>query len=70
MEISQKESDRRRRSVDATTRLVQSEGLPITARMRQVDQRYISGEIDWTEYNRIQREWRPGIGEESMEINQ
>jgi predicted DNA binding protein len=51
------QEEMRREQVAHSTRMVQSEGLPVSDRMRELDQRYISGEIDWKEYNRIQREW-------------
>jgi hypothetical protein len=35
--------------------------------MREVDQRYILGEIDWTEYNRIQREWWSRFERQTLE---
>jgi hypothetical protein len=37
--------------------MIQSEGLQPTARMLALDQQYISGEIGFTEYTRIQLAW-------------
>jgi len=55
--ITQQKSDTRRKHVAHATRMIQSEGLQPTARMLALDQQYISGEIGFTEYTRIQLAW-------------
>jgi hypothetical protein len=53
--ISLEESKKRRELVNYSTRMIQSEGLPLTAEMRQMDELYVSGEIDDQEYSRRSR---------------
>jgi hypothetical protein len=51
--ITQDESDKRRELVNYASRIVQASGFPITAKMRELDARHISGEIDSEEYGRL-----------------
>lgn len=55
--ISLAEQAKRRALVQKTIRLNRSEGLEPTARHRELDKRFIAGEIDFDEYTRTVLSW-------------
>jgi hypothetical protein len=56
--ITQVESDKRRKQIERSIRLNQSEGLQPTARLLELTDKYISGEIEFKEWSRTIRSWR------------
>jgi hypothetical protein len=56
MELNQEETKKRKELVDYGSRIVESEGLPVTDEMREMDRLYIAGQIDFEELGRRARQ--------------